>query len=48
MKTKRFYTTPECVLLTVQESTFLCQSGGLDPIVDNPDVIELDSVEWIY
>lgn len=48
MKTKLNYNAPECALLTLQESSILCQSGSLNPIVDNPDVIELDDIEWIY
>jgi len=45
MKTKNHYTAPGCVLLTVQESSFLCQSLTLGPIIDNPDIIELNGIQ---
>ncbi len=48
MNTKLIYTSPECELVLIQQAKPLCQSGGLDPIIDNPDVIELDDIEWIY
>ena len=40
-------------MFSVQASSFLCLSGELDPIIDNPGIITLDSVkpddfEWIY
>ncbi len=48
MNIKLKYTAPECELVFTQQAKPLCQSGGLAPIIDNPDVIELDDIEWIY
>lgn len=48
MKTKHLYTAPQCVLITVIETTPLCQSGGLDPIKDNSGVIEWEDSDWIF
>lgn len=49
MKTKQLYTAPQCVLLTVIETTPLCQSGGLDPLKDNSGVVQWgDDSEWIF
>jgi len=49
MKTKQLYTAPESLLLTVIQTTPLCQSGGLDPLQDNSGVIQWgDDIEWNF
>ena len=48
MKTKQFYTAPQCVLLSVIETSPLCASGGLDPINDNSGVIQWEDSEWVF
>ena len=44
MTEKRIYFAPQSTPVAIRESSVLCQSIDLDPILDNPDVIEWDDV----
>lgn len=43
MKTKPFYTSPECEWELCKELEIICTSGNLDDLVDDTDTIEFVS-----